>query len=126
MSERTATLRILLADDHVTVRHGLKLLIDTQPDMKVISEASDGKAAMQNALALKPDVIVMDISMPGLNGLELIAVCRELLPDLKTVLISGTAKIDELRSEVVQPDAFLAKPFLANDLLDIVSRLSKG
>ena len=61
----TAPLRILLADDHVTVRHGLKLLIDSQPDMKVISEASDGNAAMQNAIALKPDVIVMDISMPG-------------------------------------------------------------
>jgi two-component system response regulator NreC len=65
MPERTTTLRILLADDHVTVRHGLKLLIEAQPDMKVISEASDGKAAMQNALALKPDVIIMDISMPA-------------------------------------------------------------
>ena len=69
MTERAAPLRILLADDHVTVRHGLKLLIDSQPDMKVVSEASDGKAAMQNALAIKPDVIVMDISMPGMNGL---------------------------------------------------------
>ena len=69
MSERAAPLRILLADDHVTVRHGLKLLIDSQADMKVISEVSDGNAAMQNALALKPDVIVMDISMPGMNGL---------------------------------------------------------
>src|ERR1700704_2493372 len=64
------SLRILLADDHVTVRHGLKLLIDSQPEMKVVSEASDGHAAVQNAVALKPDVIVMDISMPGMNGLE--------------------------------------------------------
>jgi len=69
MSDRTAPLRILLADDHVTVRHGLRLLIDSQPDMTVISEASDGSAAMQSAIALKPDVIVMDISMPGMNGL---------------------------------------------------------
>ena len=69
MPERTAPLRILLADDHVTMRHGLRLLIDSQPDMKVVSEASDGSAAMQNALAVKPDVIVMDISMPGMNGL---------------------------------------------------------
>src|SRR5258706_1346231 len=52
--------RILLADDHVTVRHGLKLLIDSQPDMKVVAEASDGKAAIDSAVALKPDVIVMD------------------------------------------------------------------
>jgi two-component system response regulator NreC len=69
MPEAAVRLRVLLADDHVTVRHGLKLLIDSQPDMTVISEASDGSAAMQSAIALKPDVIVMDISMPGMNGL---------------------------------------------------------
>jgi DNA-binding NarL/FixJ family response regulator len=69
MSETPRTLRVLLADDHVTVRHGLKLLIDSQPDMKVVSEASDGNTAVQRTLDLKPDVIVMDISMPGMNGL---------------------------------------------------------
>ena len=65
MAPETKQLRILLADDHVTVRHGLKLLIDSQPDMKVVSEASDGHVALQRALELKPDVVVMDISMPG-------------------------------------------------------------
>lgn len=69
MSETPRTLRVLLADDHVTVRHGLKLLIDSQPDMKVVSEASDGNTAVQRTLDLKPDVIVIDISMPGMNGL---------------------------------------------------------
>jgi DNA-binding NarL/FixJ family response regulator len=69
MSESSRSLRVLLADDHVTVRHGLKLLIDSQPDMKVVSEASDGNAAVQRTLELKPDVVVMDISMPGMNGL---------------------------------------------------------
>lgn len=69
MSDASAPLRILLADDHVTVRHGLKLLIEAQPDMKVVAEASDGASAIKQALALKPDVIVMDISMPGMNGL---------------------------------------------------------
>jgi two-component system response regulator NreC len=69
MREGAAPLRVLLADDHVTVRHGLKLLIDSQPDMKVVSEASDGATAVQRALELKPDVVVMDISMPGMNGL---------------------------------------------------------
>lgn len=63
-------LRILLADDHVTVRHGLKLLIDSQQDMKVVLEVSDGEAAVRGALELKPDVVVMDISMPGMNGLD--------------------------------------------------------
>ena len=69
MPERATPLRILLADDHVTVRHGLKLLIDGQADMQVVAEASDGAAAVQRAIELKPDVVVMDISMPGMNGL---------------------------------------------------------
>jgi len=69
MPEPAVRLRILLADDHVIVRHGLKLLIDGQPDMTVISEASDGETAVQRAVELKPDVIVMDVSMPGMNGL---------------------------------------------------------
>lgn len=62
-------LRILLADDHVTVRHGLKLIIESQPDMSVVFEASDGEAAVRGALELQPDVVVIDISMPGMNGL---------------------------------------------------------
>jgi len=62
-------LRILVADDHGTVRQGLKLLIDSQPDMRVVGEAADGDAVVQQAEALKPDIIVMDISMPGMNGL---------------------------------------------------------
>jgi DNA-binding NarL/FixJ family response regulator len=69
MSDARTAIRILLADDHVTVRHGLKLLIDSQQDMEVVSEASDGNNAVKQATECRPDVIVMDISMPGMNGL---------------------------------------------------------
>jgi DNA-binding NarL/FixJ family response regulator len=88
MPERAIPLRILLADDHVTVRHGLKLLIEAQPDMKVISEASDGKAAMHSALALKPDVIVMDISMPGMNGLAATRALKQKQPNVIIVTLT--------------------------------------
>jgi len=88
MSEGPVTLRILLADDHVTVRHGLRLLIDSQADMKVISEVSDGNAAMQNALALKPDVIVMDISMPGMNGLAATRALKQKQPNVAIVTLT--------------------------------------
>jgi DNA-binding NarL/FixJ family response regulator len=90
---RAEPLRILLADDHVTVRHGLKLLIDSQPDMKVIGEASDGEAAVQQALALKPDVVVMDISMPRMNGLAATRTLRRAQPD--TVIVTLTRHADD-------------------------------
>jgi DNA-binding NarL/FixJ family response regulator len=63
-------LRILLADDHKMVRDGLRLLIDSQRDMRVVGESGNGKQALQQARDLKPDVVVMDLSMPELNGLQ--------------------------------------------------------
>jgi DNA-binding NarL/FixJ family response regulator len=92
-------LRILLADDHVTMRTGLKLLIDTQTDMKVVSEASDGQEAVQRALALRPDVIVMDISMPNMNGLVATRSLKHAHPDMSIVTLtrhSDDAYLQEL------------------------------
>jgi DNA-binding NarL/FixJ family response regulator len=88
MTDTARQLRVLLADDHVTVRHGLKLLIDSQPDMKVVSEASDGAAAVQRALELKPDVVVMDISMPGMNGLVATRTLRQKQPHAAIVTLT--------------------------------------
>ena len=79
MSERRP-LRVLLADDHVTVRHGLKLLIEGERDMTVVGEASDGAAAVKLALECRPDVVVMDVSMPGVNGLVATRMLKKSLP----------------------------------------------
>ena len=88
MPETAIRLRILLADDHVTVRHGLKLLIDSQPDMTVVAEAGDGSSAVQLAQELKPDVVVMDISMPGMNGLVATRTLKQLQPDAAIVTLT--------------------------------------
>jgi two-component system response regulator NreC len=88
MREPARPLRVLLADDHVTVRQGLKLLIDSQHDMNVISEAGDGTSAVQRARELKPDVVVMDISMPGINGLVATRRLKQLQPDLAIVTLT--------------------------------------
>jgi DNA-binding NarL/FixJ family response regulator len=93
MKEAKPSLRILLADDHVTVRHGLKLLIDGQPDMKVVAEASDGAAAIQRTLDIKPDVVVMDISMPGTNGLVATRLLKQQTPE--TAIITLTRHGDD-------------------------------
>jgi two-component system, NarL family, response regulator NreC len=88
MPESPARLRILLADDHVIVRHGLKLLIDSQPDMTVIAEAGDGDTAVQCAVQFKPDVIVMDISMPGMNGLIATRKLKQLQPGAAIITLT--------------------------------------
>jgi len=93
MREASKPLRILLADDHVTVRHGLKLLIDGEPDMKVVAEAGDGQSAVQCTLEVHPDVIVMDISMPGMNGLVATRKLKQLQPN--AVIVTLTRHADD-------------------------------
>lgn len=99
MPEKAGHLRILLADDHVTVRQGLKLLIDSEPDMKVVAEAGDGNEAVQQAHELKPDVVVMDISMPRMNGLAATRALKKIQPDAVIVMLtrhSDDAYLQEL------------------------------
>ena len=126
MSERTP-LRILLADDHVTVRHGLKLLIDSQTDMKVISEASDGTAAIQSAIALKPDVIVMDISMPGMNGLAATRALKQAQPGLAIVTLTrhgDDAYVQELLR--AGASAYVLKQSAPAELLQAIRAVAGG
>jgi two-component system response regulator NreC len=81
-------LRILLAEDHQTVREGVKLLVNAQPDMEVVGEADDGEAAIKEAERLKPDILIMDISMPGLNGLRATKKLRAMSFDVKILTLS--------------------------------------
>jgi DNA-binding NarL/FixJ family response regulator len=81
-------LRILLADDHVTVREGIKMIINAQPDMEVVSEAPDGRVALSEAQAVKPDVVVMDISMPKVNGLKATEMLKDSCPDVKVLALT--------------------------------------
>jgi two-component system response regulator NreC len=99
MADPSPRLRVLLADDHLTVRHGLKLLIDTQADMVVVAEASDGDGAVAQADRIPLDVVVMDISMPGTNGLVATRSLRQRHPALGIVTLtrhSDDAYLEEL------------------------------
>lgn len=121
------SLRILLADDHVTVRHGLKLLIDSQPDMKVIAEASDGNSAVQRAVALKPDVIVMDISMPGMNGLVATRTLKQLQPGAAIVTLTRHAD-DAYLQELLRAgvSAYVLKQSAPTELLQAIRAAAAG
>ena len=81
-------LRVFLADDHAIVRQGLKFLIDSQPDMGVVGETADGTGVVDRANALKPDIVVMDISMPGMNGLVATRTLKRVQPQVAIVALT--------------------------------------
>jgi DNA-binding NarL/FixJ family response regulator len=86
MSERK--LRILLADDHEMVREGLKMIVNAQDDMEVVGEASDGREAIARAQELLPDIVVMDVSMPHLNGLKATVKLTQCCPQVKVLTLT--------------------------------------
>ena len=81
-------IRVLLADDHRLFREGLRSLIEEQPHMKVVAEAEDGRTALQLAQTVSPDVVVMDISMPGMNGMEAALRIMCTAPGVKVLALS--------------------------------------
>ena len=127
MREHSDPLRVLLADDHVTVRHGLKLLIDGQTDMKVVAEASDGATAVQRAMELKPDVVVMDISMPGMNGLVATRTLKEQQPDMAVITLTrhgDDAYLQELLRAGVS--GYVLKQSAPSELLQAIRVAASG
>ena len=113
------SLRILLADDHEMVRHGLRALIEDQPGWQVCGEASTGRVAVAKAHELKPDIVVMDFTMPELNGMEATRQIRADLPRTQ-VLILTMHESEELVREMLNAGArgYVLKSDAGNALVD--------
>jgi DNA-binding NarL/FixJ family response regulator len=127
MAKTGTPIRILLADDHITVRHGLKLLIDAQPDMQVIAEAGDGETALQRVRESHPDVVVMDISMPGVNGLVATRKLKQLQPNAVIVTLtrhSDDAYLQELLRAGVS--AYVLKQSPPTELVQAIRATAGG
>jgi two-component system response regulator NreC len=120
MKERPP-LRIVLADDHITVRHGLRLLINGERDMTVVAEAGDGEAAVRLATEHRPDVVVMDVSMPGMNGLVATRLLKQTLPATAVVMLTRHAD-DAYLQELLRAgaSAYVLKQSPPNELLQAI------
>ena len=120
-------IRVLIADDHEFVRLGLRELLEAEQGFVVCGEASDGRQAVEKALELKPDVVVLDISMPGLNGLE---TTRQILRRLSQtkILVFAVHESEELAVSLLRAGAYgyLLKSDAGGDLLTAVESLYQG
>lgn len=120
-------LRILLADDHDILRQGLKLLLEAQPDLHVVGEARTGRSAVEQATALQPDIVVLDISMPDMDGLEACQHIRRQHPDIQ-VLILTMHESEEYFLQALRMDAsgYLVKKAAPSELCAAVRTIAQG
>ena len=120
-------IRVLLADDHAVVRAGLRLIIDSQPDMRVVGEASNGLEAIQKADELQPDVVVMDISMPNLGGIEATRRIRR-QPDDPQILMLTMHDSEQFFFQAIQAGAsgYVTKAAPEWELLTAIRSVSQG
>lgn len=119
--------RVLLADDHEVVRHGLRSILDAQPDFEVVAEAADGEDAFQRALEDDVDLLVLDVSMPRLTGLQAVRRLAEYRPGLRAVMLSMYEN-EEYFFEAVDAGAcgYVLKSSAARDLVDACRAAMRG
>jgi len=116
--------RILIADDHEVVRRGMRVLLESQPGWEVVGEAANGRQAVEMAMALRPDVVVLDITMPELNGLEATRQMREAVPQTQ-VLVLTVHESEQVAREVLDAGArgYVLKSDAGRDLIAAVDAL---
>lgn len=122
-----ASIRVLVADDHILMRHGLRLIIDAQEDMEVVGEAGDGFEALELAGELRPDIILMDIAMPHCDGLEATKLIKRQLPEVQIIVLTVHEEAERL-FEALQSGArgFLLKKARAEELIAALRGVLRG
>lgn len=117
-------IRILLAEDHNVVREGTRRLLESQADFEVVGEASDGVEAVELAKKLKPEIIIMDISMPKLNGIEATKQIKELYPNIAILVLTGYDD-DEYVFAILEAGAagYLLKESSGEELIDAIRQV---
>jgi len=122
-----STLRILLADDHVMLREGLRSLVSAQADIEVVGEADDGRDAILKARELRPDVVVMDISMPELNGIRATEQLQDCCPGTKVLVLTAYDEEGYLRQLLdAGASGYVLKKAAAEELVKALRAVAAG
>ena len=122
-----AKLRIVLAEDHVVIREGLKRLINDQSDMEVVGEAGDGVIAWQRTQQLNPDIVLMDITLPGLNGADATIRIKKECPDVKVIALTAHRASAYLK-QVMKAGAsgYVLKKVAFDELMEAIRTVASG
>jgi DNA-binding NarL/FixJ family response regulator len=123
----TAKLRILLAEDHKVMREGLRMVVNREANMEVVGEADNGLSAITLANELRPDVVVMDVSMPGINGLQASETLKRTLPDTKVLILTRHADSSYVQ-QLLRSGAkgYVLKQSAAEELVRAIRRVAAG
>ena len=120
-----APIRVLIADDHRLFAEALEAILDAEPRIEVVARARNGEEAIEQTLALRPDVILMDIAMPGVDGVEATKRIREQLPGACVLMLTGSnSRADVARSRAAGAAAYVTKDRIASQLIDAIMELA--
>jgi DNA-binding NarL/FixJ family response regulator len=127
VSEGTEAIRILAVDDHPLFRNGIAALLATQPDMSLVAEASNGREAIQQFRAHRPDITIMDLQMPEMNGLDALTAIRGEFPEARIIMLTTyRGDVQVLRAMRVGARAYLLKNLLDKELLGTIRAVHAG
>ena len=127
MTDASAQIRILAVDDHALVREGIAVLVGTQPDMTLVGEASNGREAIQQFRIHRPDVTLMDLQMPEMNGFDAVVAIRAEFPNARVVVLTTyKGDVQILRAVKAGAQGYLLKSTLHEDLLDTIRAVHAG
>jgi len=121
------TTTVLIVDDHTVVRQGLRLLLEAQPDLDVVGEAADGAEALALTASLTPDVVLLDLIMPGMNGLDVLRQLRA-IGSASRVLVLTSSLEDHIVAQALQAGAhgYLLKTSRSTDMLEAIRQVGQG
>lgn len=120
-------IRVLIVDDYANVRHGLSALLETTPDIVVVGEAVNGSTAIQQALALHPDVIVMDLIKPGLDGIEAIETIKQEIPQARILILTNFGEEEPVFSAFRSgAQGYLLKDAMMTNIVEAIRDVHNG